>query len=196
MNADRIVSISAIIVSLGTLFMIMYQTNLIREEQKASVMPSLFIGYGIQIENNEYEELIRVSNRGMGPAFLREVRIIDGEDVFETDPVGYLIEKGLHNRRMATSINRLLPGAVIPANQQLEVYGKKLDSASTVTLRGKFSFPVILKDLFNMPDHQMDQSIDKVIIEIEYESIYGDRWVARSNRYAPEALDWIVKYQP
>jgi len=40
-NADRVVSISAIIVSMATLIIILYQTSLMRQEQRASVMPSL-----------------------------------------------------------------------------------------------------------------------------------------------------------
>ena len=133
LNADRIVSISAIVVSLGTLFMIMYQTNLIRKEQKASVMPNLSIGYGIHIEDNEVEESIRLSNRGVGPAFVREIRVIEGGKVFETDPLGYLLAQDIYNRRKSTTVNRLLPGAVIPADERYEVYGKKLDSASDIS---------------------------------------------------------------
>jgi hypothetical protein len=189
-NADRIVSVSAIVVSLGTLFLIMYQTNLIREEQKASVMPSLGVGYGIHIEGNEFEEYIRIRNRGLGPAFIREVRIIDNEEVFETDPVGYLLGQELHDRKEAITINRLLPGVIIPANESLELYRKQLDSTSQVSLRETFSFPeIFLDELFELPDHRTVQPGAQATIEIIYENIYGDRWVARSDQHAPQTMD-------
>lgn len=190
MNADRIVSISAIVVSLGTLFLIMYQTNLIRKEQKASVMPNLSIGYGIHIENDEIEESIRLSNLGVGPAFVREVRVIEGDEVFETDPVGYLLDQDIYNRRKSTTVNRLLPGAVIPANNNFEIYGQVLDSTSTISLQETFRFPsVLVEQLFDVPQSEDEQNHRQATIEIVYENVYGDRWVARSDRHAPVALD-------
>lgn len=68
-NADKIISLTAMLVGVGSLFVIIYQTNLIRTQQYASVMPYLSMGsaynYG-QIE-------IQITNNGLGPAFIKDV---------------------------------------------------------------------------------------------------------------------------
>ena len=43
-DTDRIVSLSAMVVGIGSLFIIVYQTHLIRQAQNASVLPYLMIG--------------------------------------------------------------------------------------------------------------------------------------------------------
>ncbi|NND33358.1 MAG: hypothetical protein HKN76_12275 [Saprospiraceae bacterium] len=54
LNTDRIISICAIILSLGSLFIIVYQTSIIRDGQKASVMPYLEIGMGLSDLQQSY----------------------------------------------------------------------------------------------------------------------------------------------
>ncbi|MDZ7897109.1 MAG: hypothetical protein U5N85_03645 [Arcicella sp.] len=43
-NADKIVSLSAILISLATMTIYLYQTHLIGKQQNASVMPYLRMG--------------------------------------------------------------------------------------------------------------------------------------------------------
>lgn len=176
------VSISAILVSLGTLFMIMYQTNLMRQEQRASVMPSLTIGTGYHFENESMEETIRVTNRGLGPAFIREVRIIDSNQAYETDVYGYLKKQGLHSSIEVRTINRLQPGSIIPPNERMIIYGKITDSTSTLTLTEAFEFYDDSEDSENI-------ETNKPIMEIIYENVYGDRWRIRSDHYIPEEVE-------
>ena len=44
LNTDRVVSLSAMVVGLGSLFIIIYQTALLREQQAASALPYLMVG--------------------------------------------------------------------------------------------------------------------------------------------------------
>ena len=88
-NADRIVSISAIVVSLATLIMILYQTNLMRQEQRASVMPSLMIGYGKSDTLNVVQERIWLKNNGLGPAFIEKMVVIDSTGTHTMDLFDY-----------------------------------------------------------------------------------------------------------
>ena len=43
-NTDRVVSLSAMLIGLGSLFIIVYQTALLREQQAASALPYLMVG--------------------------------------------------------------------------------------------------------------------------------------------------------
>ena len=113
-HADRIVSISAILVSLGTLFIIVYQTNLARKAQKAQVFPYLTIA--LSISEGDYR--IMVANTGLGPALIKSVEVVTGEEVFEGDPYFFAREQlgedlpGIER----LSHDMIMPGRLIPAN--------------------------------------------------------------------------------
>ena len=64
LNTDRIVSLSAMVVGIGSLFIIIYQTHLIRQAQNASVLPYLMIA--IQSDNDGVH--VVVSNAGIAMA--------------------------------------------------------------------------------------------------------------------------------
>lgn len=186
-SADRIVSISAIVVSVGTLIMILYQTSLMRQEQqlirveqKASVMPSLAIGYGFGQENDIISERIWLTNRGLGPAFIEEIVIIDGDNSYETDLYGYF--ERLNSNKEAQSIERLYSGRIIPSNDGMTIYEKQTDSTSQILLSSHFKYPYQVK---NMPT----DNPEKAIIEITYKSVYNDRWKIRSDRSSPIELE-------
>lgn len=129
-NADRIVSVSAILVSLGTLVMILYQTNLMRKEQRASAMPALTIGYALSEEDGYLTEAVWIENRGLGPAFVESVKIIDEEGAFETDPYDY-VRKRLEADEIK-HYNRLYAGRILPADEGFTMVRKRTDSTSTM----------------------------------------------------------------
>ncbi|QCK15616.1 hypothetical protein [Mangrovivirga cuniculi] len=179
-NPDRLVSVTAIIVSVGTLFMILYQTNLMRKEQKASVMPSLMIGYSVNQNDDELTEKIWLANRGLGPAFIEKVAVIDEDKVYETDPYGYLYETNANENTV--TINRLYPGRIIPANDGIELYVKGTNANSKIVLSDLFEFPY---DIENMPS----DNDNKVVVEITYKNIYDDKWTIRSDMTSPLVMD-------
>ena len=179
-NTDRIVSVSAILISLATLFLIFYQTNLIRKEQKASVMPSLTIGYSVDGKNGKIMESVWITNQGLGPAFIDHVQILEGESVYDTDPYGYLSKMNAKNE--ISFINRIVPGRIIPVNTRVTALEKKTDSASAIILSNLFEYSY---DIPQMPTDQMQ----KAVIEIQYRNVYGDRWSIRSDQTSPVALN-------
>ncbi|MEO0789852.1 MAG: hypothetical protein AAFY36_14380, partial [Bacteroidota bacterium] len=73
-TSDRIVSMSAIFISLATLFVFVYQTNLIREQQHLSVYPHLSLGNAYSGSLN-YQQVL--SNEGIGPAFIEGIEVRD-----------------------------------------------------------------------------------------------------------------------
>ena len=178
-NTDRVMSISAIIVSIGTLLMIFYQTSLTRKEQKASVLPSLFIGYSFNESDSAVKETIWLTNQGLGPAFIEQVSVLAQGNVYDTDPFGYISET--QAKHETTFINRLSPGRIIPANEGMTIYEKNTDSNSTIVLSNIFEFSY---EISQMPTDQAD----KAVIEIIYKNVYGDRWKIKSNQTTPVAV--------
>ena len=173
LNADRIVSWSAIFVSLSTLFVIIYQTNLMRTEQKAAVFPYLTIGFRI---NNEGQALY-VTNSGLGPAIIKSVRVTDSLGTVEGGVIPY-IEKRLGPRTKDfedSSMDLLIPGRLIPDEQKLRVFKHSHEGPLGSYLGDTFRFA------FSEAGH--------AVIEIEYESVYGERWLVRSDKYTPQALE-------
>jgi len=177
-SADRIVSLSAIFVSLGTLFVILYQTSLMREAQKASVMPYLKISYTF---NNDYQKLI-LANDGLGPAKIEGVRIIEGSDVLEVDPLQYIREKYRGHDLGISNIDLAAVGRLIAADERLEMI--RLDNSKSQNyVINTFIFPEEMTFMFDSI-----QLKPKAYLEIEYSSVYGDKWVVRSNEEVPQEL--------
>ena len=177
---ERILSVSAIIISLATLFLIFYQTNLIRKEQKASVLPSLIIGYSFEGGGDRIDESIWVTNQGLGPAFIDEIRILQNDKEYNTDPYGYLVSN--YDREEISFINRIVPGRIIPANEGITLVKKVTDSTSQIVLSNTFEFPY---EISQMPA----DNPNKAVIEIIYKNVYGDRWKISSDKSTPTEID-------
>ncbi|MEM8890176.1 MAG: hypothetical protein AAGD28_19535 [Bacteroidota bacterium] len=174
-NGDRLMSIAAIIVSVGTLVVFSYQTNLVRKQQFMSVYPHLEMGhYGTNSLNYKY----LLKNEGIGPAMIKEVKIIDATGKSYEKLVDYLedhvyMEDSIFFYHSDVYEGRFMPaGEEIPLiglvdNESLKVYG---DIRNTVEGAGKLNTYL---------------SSDSLEIEIVYESIYEESWTIRNDAFIP-----------
>jgi hypothetical protein len=154
-NTNLIVSISAIVISLGSLFFNYIQTDLIAKQQKASVLPYLEISNTMNKSFNKIS-LFRyeVSNNGLGPAFIKNVSVIyEGKEIKDTDVVSFLSKKGIINNFTSSSVSK---GAIIPSGKTIE----HLILTDTI-VSNKVS------DLF---------SEEKLKLKIQYASVYDELW--------------------
>jgi hypothetical protein len=86
-DTDRIVSLSAMVVGVGSLAIILYQTQLMREQQRASVLPYLMIA----VQSSNESTYLTVRNGGIGPALLDDVRVrYKGRD-YVGDPYDFFV---------------------------------------------------------------------------------------------------------
>ena len=67
-NTDRVVSLSAMLIGLGSLFIIVYQTARLREQQTASALPYLMMG----LQTNSERTYLFTRNTGVGPALIED----------------------------------------------------------------------------------------------------------------------------
>lgn len=113
-----------------------------------------------------------LKNNGIGPAFIKEVKIHWKDSVIETDPAKFT----LNTIKQKDSIinffyNNIRRGIVVPAGEMIELVGVKNDTINSPILKRWFS------------------NTDSLEVEIIYESVYGERWSARGVANEPKRLN-------
>lgn len=175
-SSAKIVSLSAIIISLFSLIALIYQTNLMRLEQQLtreaelkSKMPYLMIA------NKNYggpNYSIALFNKGLGPAIIDSFSIISEDSVYQMDLATFFFEvvPGVAEINPLFYAN-LLPGQLVPAGEELELLGINNSQEATDEL---------LRLMENGPD------IDFRLI---YRSVYDERWILTSEQFFPVKLE-------
>ncbi len=161
---EKVMSTSAVLISLISLIALFYQLKLSREEnalirkqQSANVLPHLSIAFSTSPE--QYQ--ITFVNKGVGPAFIKEVEFsMNGNKKFERSDFLFneirSIVKEREEEGIAMSTYSFQKGEVIPAGQEVNI----------LTVRGESSTELFRK-------HFSSIDIDYSII---YEDVYGARW--------------------
>ncbi len=188
-DTDRIVGISAMLVGLGSMVIVIYQTALIREQAKASVLPYLMIAYN----SGDTGAYIALRNVGLGPARIERVSVRHAGRVFDGDPFAYYVT--LSDAKFPADKvyrDRVLPGMLIPSGTTLQMLGSVNPRQMDSELLRTFAF-VAVQD--PVPSHGVTAAppaggaaADKAVLEIDYASVYGERWRVRSDRVVPEPL--------
>lgn len=166
-NSEIITSVCAIFISLLTLFVFIYQTNIIRKEQRLSVLPYLTMG------NQGFGSptfKIVIKNDGIGPAFVKDIKIKYEGKTYESDLPQFLYE---HIPGMDTIGNilhsNINPGYLIPAGRVIPILEVNNSSSSSQQLAR------ILEE-------------HDITMELFYESIYEEQWLLSSENGFPEKI--------
>lgn len=153
LRSEYIVSFSAIFVSIATLFVYIYQARIMQKQQHTSVLP--YIEWLYSNAGNEF--VISVENKGIGPAFVKNVTMKLDDEVVGSN-------SGLFKKLLGTSsfsfINSTVERRVISPGELVEmvhVYDAKQARAIDSLL------------LWNNSPH-------KFSLEICYCSVYDDCW--------------------
>ena len=167
-TSEKILSISAILISLGMFISIVYQNRLIQKHQSASVLPYLEIWNSQNIGRFQ----LVVLNNGLGPAFIKDIRIIHKGEVYEGDPYRFFVEEIIKKDTIKNvQYSNVLPGRLIPAGERIEMIAALQSEESAKSLASWFA----------------DDSV--VLVEIEYESVYGDRWITSGHANIPKRIN-------
>ena len=105
LNTDRVVRLSAMLVGVGSLFIIVYQTALLREQQAASALPYVMVG----VMANPDRTYIVARNTGVGPALIEEVVIRYHGSAIKKDPHDFFREARPQAVTGGFSVDRLIP---------------------------------------------------------------------------------------
>ncbi|HAS42879.1 MAG TPA: hypothetical protein DCS93_20535 [Microscillaceae bacterium] len=170
-NSDKIVSASAILISLMTLFVSLYQTAMIRKQQRLSVLPYLSLG-NYNTGGPNYKLVLK--NDGIGPAFIESVEIVYKGKKYPYDlPV--FMSKSMPDsikkiKRMSHS--NIYEGQMIPAGTTiplLAIHNSREDADKLV---------ILLRSLKK----------EGLQLHIIYRSVYEERWRLSFDSTIPEKL--------
>lgn len=166
-SSDKILSISAMLISIGTLMVLVYQTELIRKQQFASALPNLEIW---RSRGKDYYRLI-ITNTGVGPAFVeRVVTRVKGKDYEMDVPEFYYDHLDLVGDTLEFISSNIVPGRVIQPGKEINMIEVQ---QSPEDASGWLDF--------------MDR--DSVELRITYRSIYGETWTCSNLNLIPRKED-------
>jgi len=169
-TSDKLVSFSAIFISLLTLFIFFKQTNIIEEQNHLSVMPYFMM------ETSNNSDLQRFSidleNHGVGPGFIESRVIFYKGQVYEMEFIDFL-KQNVPKMDSVVTINyaTLQTGLALSAGHKRNV----------ITVGGgATSYRTFL---------QIMQEIQKegFNYEIRYKSVYNDHWSISAESDVPIA---------
>lgn len=183
-DTDRVLSLSAIVVGVCSLFITLYQTHLTRQAQSASVLP--YLAFGVMSNNDGAYLTLR--NYGVGPARLESVRIHHKGRTTAADPFDFFVANRTGPQPAGLSVDRVTAGRLLPANSTLMMLGCSGDTDRLAMLREMLQRFALADAPPSWLDELKARGGDKAVIEIEYSSVYGDRWRIRSDQLVPQPL--------
>lgn len=149
-RAEYLVAATALVVSLSTLGVYIYQAKVMREQQRISVWPCMEWNV-----TNVGEFHISARNKGVGPAVIRKVEMsVDGRRVQD---------------------NRALIGAVLGSDWTLDYTNSSLEGR--VLLPGEEVMPFRIPDKEQARGFDAKLRGHTLGLRITYCSVYGDCWV-------------------
>lgn len=190
-DSDRIIGISAMIVSAASLFVVVYQAQLQRDQMElerrataASVMPYLTTN----MSRADVGVAFNLRNTGIGPARIDGVRILHKGSVFEGDPGDFLL-KMRKDPNQGFNSDPIQVGRLVPAGEWVQMIGVGGDLAA------RQAMAVEIARLFDIAESrswyaQLKQAMpdlvtEGAVLEITYSSVFGEQWVLRSDTMVP-----------
>ncbi len=180
----NIINYIAIAISALTLIAFIYQTSVISEQQHMSVYPHLML-------NNEKGGSLNytfiLTNKGVGPAIIEKVRITNGNGKIYDDLGLYLMDTIPEKYHSDFLISNITTGQLISPGEKLELMAFNNNRGfenipDSIAKKTKVE-PIVLSNklysLINDPN---------LHIEIEYKSVYNDKWKINNKTRIPEEL--------
>ena len=187
-NAEKIISLSAFVISIATLLALMYQIRLsgeqnelarkqqelVRKQQYASVLPYLEIWIGTNSNDKLFD--LRLRNNGVGPAFIEEISIVYDGQIYPGDPWMFYKTKIMQEDTIRMGFSNITSGRVIPAREEIAMLNSYASSSEEdqSKFRKWFGRPIDRPELAR--------------VDVVYSSVYGERWVIKGFTGIPESL--------
>ena len=168
-NAEKLLSISAVVVGACALTVSVIQTRIFRAQQEAAVWPFVHLEFSTGTNDTDTTGTftIRAKNKGVGPAIVDKVILkYDGKE-YDGSQIKILCEKMMSDYGLGKldGIDQSsLQGIVISANETIRYFEITDKRAAYYVAK---SFARIAQE------KRMD-------IEIHYVNIYGKKWVNKS----------------
>lgn len=153
-SGEKIMSITAVLISILTLAVFIYQTDLIRKEQHTAVFPYLELDHrGIETDSYRFT----LENKGIGPAIITDIKLLYKDQEVKENLIQY-VSKRRDSMNYSFNYNGIYRNRFISSGEEIVLIG-----ASNKNRQEAAFFERLLTD----------ENLDLVIT---YESIYGDSW--------------------
>ncbi|MTB50219.1 hypothetical protein [Lewinella sp. W8] len=183
LSSDRLLSLTAILISILTLAVFVYQTNLIREHQYTMALPYLSL-------SNYYSGTIsyqfRLTNQGIGPAFIDSCIVRYGEEEYPS-LVDYLNDRLGENDSIIFFQADVYPGQVLQSERNvlmIQMLDKKMKTDLGLEEADiPENTPRGARTLYQLINN------DSLDIRVYYSSVYGERWLLTHDNPVPQPLN-------
>ncbi len=174
-NGEKLLGLSALLVSLFTLMVFVYQTNLIRKQQYMSVYPHLNLT-NVYSGSLEYQYIL--SNDGIGPAMIKSISVglKDGKKFENFND--YVLSRLSKDDSIHFYSSDISIGLLIPAQSKISLFGLFDKDKSTAKNRP----PNTLASANKLRGILNDENLE---IKIVYQSIYEETWEINASSNTP-----------
>lgn len=166
-SGDKLLGVSALIISLATLISLIYQARIMREHEMKSVFPKL------ELWNNRSDGKYSLTlvNTGVGPAMIEEVKVLYKDSLYDFDQAQF-------TRRYLDTLENLSWGSSnIPK-------GRIIQAGQTVTTLQAFK-----DSTMKVNPIEVLWGNDAATLIIKYSSVYEQKWKLEGTGKAPVLLD-------
>ncbi|MEQ9438257.1 MAG: hypothetical protein RIG62_04385 [Cyclobacteriaceae bacterium] len=176
-NSEKIISLSAFVVSIATLLALLYQirlsgeqNELSRQQQYASVLPYVQVFTETRDPGHFSVSLV---NNGIGPAFIDEIRVVYDEQVYPGDLYSFNWEVIAKRDTLYFTYSNITEGRVIPAGETIIMAEVEGEPAMRDKLMYWFAY---------------GSSGARAKIEVIYSSVYDEQWITSGIVAIPKLL--------
>lgn len=176
MSTDRLVGISAIVISLCTLIIFIYQTELIREQSRLSVKPRIAFSSSQNQKDSTYQFRQVMVNKGLGPAIIDSMALIYKGKYYELDMGDFLGTKfpNITDYGVLARSTTYVKGTTLRAGEESTFYTYRANLKTMDSLALYLGIGEDEEDLFDF--------------EVIYTSIYEDQYWKLSTLDSPEPV--------
>ena len=160
-NTDRILSFTAIFLSLLSLFFFIYEINLTRKHNRLSVMPRLHFDSSFSVQDSIQQYTYLLENRGLGPAIIDSIAIVY-QGKHYPGSFGHFLQRfypDLQHRSMVTT---------------------SLQRGNTMIANSGITLLQVVPATYNDPNflafYEKISRSEELYLEVFYKSIYGEKW--------------------
>jgi len=176
-DSDKIVSLSAMSISVITLVIFIYQTNLMSRQNYLSILPYLSISTSDSPGDNSFK--LSLENHGVGPAIIEKVTFKYKDSIFDLTEYNdeiftFLLAKAPELDSIKTvSYSTLERGTAIPSNTSNNIIEVKNSPDDYVLLQENLGKLLA----------------DGLYYEVIYRSIQNERWMINNHTQGPKKLN-------
>lgn len=150
-SGDKLLGVSALIVSLATLFALVYQARIMREHEMKSAFPKLELW-----NNNSSEkfELVLI-NTGLGPAIIEDYFMTYEDSVYQMDQQEFAHHYSDSLTKAAIGSSSMRKGRIIQPGSEISLLRLRLDSTRYHPLMEVFQGGAELSLRYSSVYHQL-----------------------------------------